>query len=177
MAPTDKTCTLCGESKPLDAFHNKKGGYLGRRSRCRLCHGAVVRAKYESKPEVKAHRSEMAKTRYRAKRDMIRAQVAAYNRRNKDKNAARVAAYNAAKNQRSPSWLTPEHEQEIARAYTHARDCAIVTGEPYEVDHIVPLRGTTVSGLHVPWNLQVLPADVNRGKAASFKETNDVLST
>lgn len=65
----------------------------------------------------------------------------------------------------TPKWLTAEQRNKIIATYDHMRDCRIITGEDYHVDHIVPLRGENVCGLHVPWNLQVLPADVNIDKS------------
>lgn len=61
----------------------------------------------------------------------------------------------------TPNWLTTGHKKQIAQIYLHAKDCQVVTGENYHVDHIIPLQGSNVCGLHVPWNLQVLPSDVN----------------
>lgn len=70
--------------------------------------------------------------------------------------------------QATPKCLTKEHKVDIINVYRHAHDCSVVTGEKYHVDHIVPLKGEQVCGLHVPWNLQVLPAEVNIIKSNSF---------
>lgn len=53
--------------------------------------------------------------------------------------------------------ISRTHSKEIKRIY---RECP----DGHEVDHIIPLRGEGVNGLHVPWNLQYLPAIENRKK-------------
>lgn len=63
--------------------------------------------------------------------------------------------------QRTPSWLTSEQNREIEQVYKEAKELQWLSNEPLEVDHIVPLQGKNVSGLHVPWNLQILPVSLN----------------
>lgn len=46
--------------------------------------------------------------------------------------------------------------------------CRMFSG--FEVDHIVPLTHDLVCGMHVPWNLQVLPVALNRSKHNSFNQ-------
>jgi hypothetical protein len=65
----------------------------------------------------------------------------------------------------TPSWV---NQEEIARFYAGARKMTERTGTEYHVDHIVPLRGRRVCGLHVPWNLQVIPAIENLEKSRKF---------
>lgn len=65
---------------------------------------------------------------------------------------------------RTPSWLTEEDFAAIDRFFYKAARMTQIVGVPYHVDHIVPLRGKLVSGLNVPWNLQVLPATENLKK-------------
>ena len=67
----------------------------------------------------------------------------------------------AAKKQRTPSWLNQAHFAEIEGTYHFAKVMEMITGRKYHVDHIEPLQGRDVSGMHVPWNLQVILAQEN----------------
>lgn len=60
----------------------------------------------------------------------------------------------------TPVWLTPQQKAEIASMYEEARKLSS-SGTKYEVDHIVPLHGAVVCGLHVPWNMRVVSKDEN----------------
>lgn len=87
----------------------------------------------------------------------------AYKRRN-------AALRDRRNRQATPKWLTTEQRKQIIDIYEHMRDCRAITGEEYHVDHIIPLRGDNICGLHVPWNLQVLPAYVNMSKSNTLEE-------
>ena len=80
------------------------------------------------------------------------------------------AKYRAAKRQATPKWLTREQENQIRAVYAEARRLTLETGTPYEVDHIVPLAGKIVSGLHVPWNLRAIPKIENNTRPRIYIE-------
>jgi hypothetical protein len=65
-----------------------------------------------------------------------------------------------------PSWADRDA---IAEVYAEARRLTVETGTPHEVDHIVPLLGVGVCGLHWEGNLQVLPMTANRRKSNSLR--------
>ena len=87
---------------------------------------------------------------------------------NPEKYTAYAAKRRAAKLQRTPPWLTQEHHDQILSKYEERGRLTQETGIEHHVDHIVPLQGDTVSGLHVPWNLQVITATENQQKSNSY---------
>jgi hypothetical protein len=86
-----------------------------------------------------------------------------------EKCAAYVRNRQAAKLQRTPPWLTINDLQRIEDFYLEAIRRTQETGTRWHVDHIIPLRGKKVSGLHVPENLQVIPAKDNQRKTNSYE--------
>ena len=70
----------------------------------------------------------------------------------------------------TPKWLTAEQKLEIRFHYRMAIALSRATKIPHAVDHIVPLQGEDVCGLHVPWNMQVLTQDEN------LKKSNKILA-
>lgn len=79
----------------------------------------------------------------------------------------------AGKIKATPRWLTQDQLEQMRATYAEAQRLTDVTGIPHHVDHIIPLTHPDVQGLHVPWNLQVLPYDENIRKNNSFDGTMD----
>jgi hypothetical protein len=71
----------------------------------------------------------------------------------------------------TPKWLTAEHKMEIRLKYRLAIELSRKLGVPYAVDHIIPLQGEDVCGLHVPWNMEVITQEQNLKKSNKLVDT------
>lgn len=78
--------------------------------------------------------------------------------------------YTSKKN-RTPKWTTEEQLHKIQELYIEAAKLTSETGILHHVDHIIPLQGEEVSGLHVFHNLQILTDLQNIKKSNNFDFT------
>jgi hypothetical protein len=164
-----KTCAKCKEEKLFSEFYKDNQKSDGYRSYCKIC---IMTYTKNSENRIMDYRKDnkdkiakrMAKYRDDNK-DEIALQMSKYRIKNRGKLNAINAKWRAAKIQATPHWLTKEDLQEITEFYKEAQTLKLTTGQEYHVDHIVPLRGENVCGLHVPWNLQILSAYENISKS------------
>lgn len=120
---------------------------------------AMLRAKYDRMMEVNPEAVRSANRR--AQQAWKERDPVAYNA----VQTARVVRREASKRLATPSWV--DHTK-IREFYETADALRMLTGEWYHVDHIIPLRSKTVCGLHVHFNLRILPAQENQQKSNKY---------
>lgn len=106
--------------------------------------------------------------RYKNNPDRQKAASLAWDKANPGKANAKSNKRRTAKLQRTPQWLTSFDFLKMECIYQVAAMRTRESGEVWHVDHIVPLQGKNVSGLHVPSNLQIIRAVENLKKNAQF---------
>ena len=141
-----KTCRTCHETLPLSAFNRKADNRDGLQTACRQCDRTKAKTWQDANKD-RAHAAQ------KAWRDANRAQ---WNSRM----AVATKKRRAAKLQRVPPWYDQVKAQEIYDLAAEFREA----GFEVDVDHIEPLQGELVSGLHWHGNLRVCMACVNRSK-------------
>jgi hypothetical protein len=110
-----------------------------------------------------------AKDQYNKHREATLANKQVYRQANKGKINALVAARKQYIKQRTPSWVGKEEMWIINEIYELASLRTKITLSQWHVDHILPLQGRLVSGLHTPENMQVIPAIINITKKNKFE--------
>lgn len=157
-----KVCAKCKIEKPLLDFHRRGDAKHRHRSRCIPCYRETLNAKW-------------IKTRTKMTDDARVASIKSAQKRfnskpgRKAKQAHQQRLRVAAKLNATPKWLT---ENQLAHIRAHYETAQIIKrefGELLEVDHIIPLRGKDVCGLHVPWNLQLMAKSANCQKSNKYE--------
>lgn len=179
----EKTCSSCGVVQDGSRFTLLKSGKLY--SYCRDCVNLRNKKYYIENQEKEVARaraqnpilSRAATAAWRirnpghgkeyalANREHLKLKSAEWAARNRGLKRAQWARYNAKKKRATPPWA---NHTEIQRRYDWAAMLGDQFGKPFHVDHIVPLQGKTVCGLHCETNLQVLPGAENQSKSNRY---------
>jgi hypothetical protein len=113
---------------------------------------------YAKNPEL--HKQKTAKYRLEHPEKVRETQLLSMRKRKPQKTAAERARQ-ANKLKATPLWLTKNDYKEMEAVYISAKKTSTFAGFDCHVDHIVPLKGKDVCGLHVPWNLRVVSRSYN----------------
>ena len=119
--------------------------------------------------EAKEAYNAKARIRYHQKKQWNTDRKKAYKSQHKHLTNANASKRRAALLQRIPIWQTEFDELKIKCIYSVAAMLTKVNNEPWTVDHIIPLQGKIVSGLHVPSNLQLMRARENEAKRNKYE--------
>jgi len=157
-----KQCSRCDVLKSFEFFPKKKENKDGYHSHCKQCRSDYDKSRYSSEKRSEAYHLNL---------DTERQDRREYYSNNKEDYYFRKAKRRAELLNRTPEWLTEHDLLHIKCIYSVCRMLNKEGTGPYEVDHIVPLQGEHVSGLHVPWNLRVITQDEN------LRKSNKLLAT
>jgi site-specific DNA-cytosine methylase len=181
-----KTCTQCNCEKPLTAFGKMSSSKDKLHCWCKECVN-IENKEWRSANKEWIHEyniSEKRRTYCKEFQKRKRIEKPEYNKdqqrksyaKHKEKryseqviwrlnNPAKVRFYNASRDKvrrkATPKWVTKDHKTFMEIQYQMAKLLSERLGFEHHVDHIHPIQGENVCGLHVPWNLRVIPAAEN----------------
>ncbi len=172
-----KACNKCETEYPITEFHKDRTKEDGLRTTCKSCKKASdIEYALRNKDKIALQRRDRYLKRYaieraqqaeyaRNNRELLNQHSRTYKKNNKGKINADTRKRQAAKLKATPSWADLDQIQRIYKA------CAKITeqtGIEHHVDHIIPLKGKDVCGLHVENNLAIIPARMNLVKSNKY---------
>lgn len=183
-------CSRCCLDLPVDAFRASRIKAVTKKDRCKKClselasawnaahpeRRAIVKAKHRPKElermrrwnaEHRAQLTEYMRVWREQNRERAREIAAAARKRNHDAVKAAQRERAAAKRGATPTWA---NKDAIRAIYLEARRLRKETGLDWHVDHIIPLNGKTVCGLHVETNLRIIRGIENMRKGNRLME-------
>lgn len=159
-----KTCFKCGEERPTTDFHKHKQMPDGRLNKCRFCTVKdVAEWRVGRPPRVEEY----------LKSDKFKNRVYGYKHHNpswtdsdrlQSRRSSSLKYVNKRRTQEQMLEITELDEFVFDEAYVLAKLRSSATGIEWNIDHIVPFNHKKACGLHVAYNLQVVPASWNFSK-------------
>jgi hypothetical protein len=150
-----KKCTKCSVVKVLEDFPTQSSNFDGRHTHCKEC-----RSKYYAS----IYNGTKRKEKYYSKHEQEKQVRKEYYRKNKSKYYINKANRRAYTLKATPKWFNSFDSFVLSEAYDLCKIREKHTGVKWEVDHVIPLQGKNVCGLHWHKNWSVISKFENRSK-------------
>ncbi len=165
-----KTCSRCKVEKDTSFFGKHASNKDGFQFYCKECRTIACHLSFKRTSEEQLKKRKAATNKWRqANKHLVQAYSKEYAAANLAKRAAIQKKRHCSQLKRTPAWLTEEDNTHINCLYSLAAMRTKYSGEKWHVDHVIPLQGKLVSGLHVPLNLKVVPATYNNRKYNTYE--------
>lgn len=162
-----KECRKCKNTLPLNSFSKYKRSPDGLQLRCKSCCKEDYRRYRDRYKSI--DRSEYFTEYRKENRELIRERNRKWQSENKETVLKKEHRRRKKLKDATPAWLSDYDKQEIRNYYIARNVMRVASGENYTVDHVIPFCGDNVSGLHVPWNLQIITNIENILKGTSVE--------
>lgn len=169
ITASKKNCKICLKEKDLSNFYIQKGCKYGTRPECKNCFNIKSKKYKEKYKKTDNYKSSTKKYNQSEKHKSI---LKKYKKSKKGKAQKsiegikrRISIISA-----MPKWLTEKDLLLIKQIYEKCAELNLRDGpRTWHVDHIIPLRGENICGLHVPSNLQILKSEINIKKGNRYE--------
>ena len=146
-----KICSKCDIEKPFDNFARENRNKSGLRAYCKQC-CKVMRDKYYKENAEKVRKINLDWKRNNFEKYKKSSKLTRKKRVVTGQRAQNKAKYKATKLKATPPWF---EKDKVNFVYKKAKEWG------FQVDHVIPLQGKDVCGLHCWANLQLLDKDIN----------------
>lgn len=157
-----KRCSCCGEEKDLSEFYLKLGKPI---AHCKPCHRAKINGASKERKRLKRQKEQAKGLRNKGSRQAALEALKNWKAANPGRVRNLRKTYKLRVQRQCPAWAD---RFAIDAMYEIAARLRQETGLDWHVDHIIPLKGEIVSGLHVHTNLQIMLGADNMSKGNRF---------
>lgn len=156
-------CSKCKKEKSINDFHKNKKGKFGLKSHCKSCCSTIAKNEPKQLRQVatrnyRKNNKQKVNTINKLWRCLNPNKINSANKKWRDANLGVVSRLSKSRKKQIKQATIGKFDKELNLIYQNAIELEKLDNLPRHVHHVIPLQqyNNIVSGLHVPWNLEIL---------------------